>query len=143
VNVPLDAKSDDFLVRYKNTEDSASFTVIREKKLELSRETAVMSAEMQSIYCADDIVITLPENFQQENFLSETKAVTVSRVENPAVFRDSPYGLPAVYDIDIEGMSQLAQNIEISMKYDPSWFGEGSSVADYLEPKRWDAENQV
>lgn len=138
VNVPLNAESDNFLVKYKDREAKTSFTVMREEKIELSRETAVPSSGMQSIYCADDIVITLPENFLQEE-----KIVTVSRVDNPAVLIDTPYGLPTVYDISIEGMEQLPQNIQISMKYDPSWFDEGASVADYLEPRRWDEKNQV
>ena len=113
VNVPLNAESDNFLVKYKDREAKTSFTVMREEKIELSRETAVPSSGMQSIYCADDIVITLPENFLQEE-----KIVTVSRVDNPAVLIDTPYGLPTVYDISIEGMEQLPQNIQISMKYD-------------------------
>ncbi len=138
VNVPLDAESDNFLVKYKDREAKTSFTVMREERIELSRETAVPSSGMQSIYCADDIVITLPENFLQEE-----KTVTVSRVDNPAVLIDTPYGLPTVYDISIEGMEQLPQNIQISMKYNPSWFDEGTSVADYLEPRRWDEKNQV
>ena len=138
VNVPLDAESDHFLVKYKNMKAKTSFTVMREERIELSKETAVPSSEMQSISCADDIVITLPENF-----LKEEKIVTVSRVDNPAVLVDTPYGLPTVYDISIEGMEQLPQNIEIAMKYDPSWFEDGASVADYLEPRRWDEKNQV
>lgn len=138
VNVPLDAHSDDFVVRYKGKEAKTPFSVMQEEWVELFRKTATPSSEMQSIYCADDIVITLPENF-----LQEAKTVTVSRIDNPAVLRETPYGIPTVYDISIEGMEQLPQNIEIAMKYNPSWFEDGASVADYLEPRRWDEQHQV
>lgn len=138
VNVPLKAHSDDFIIRYKGKEAKAPFSVIQEEWVELTRETANPSPDMQSIYCGDDIVITLPENF-----LQEAKTVTVSRIDNPAVLRETPYGMPTVYDISIEGMEQLPQNIEIAMKYDPSRFEDGKSVADYLEPRRWDEQHKI
>lgn len=138
VNVPLDARSSDLNVKYKGQEAKAPFTVLPEEWLELSREKAEPSQEIQSVRCAEDIIVTLPGNF-----LGEEKTILVSKVNNPAVLADSPFGLSTVYDISIEGMQQLPEYIQISMKYDPDWFDEGTSVADYLEPRRWDAENQV
>lgn len=138
VNVPINAISDDFVIKYKKREVKVPFVILDEELVTLLEENIKPSSQVQEIRSDEGISLTLPGNFLQKD-----SAVTISKVENPPVIKESPIDAYEVYDISIEGMTQLNENIQISMKYDPEWFDEGVSVKDYLEPKRWDEENEM
>lgn len=137
-NIPLSGKSDDITVKNKSQKAKVHFDVLKEKWSEVTKETISPSSQMQTIGEKDEVFVTLPENF-----LKEEKTLTISKIDNPAVIKDSPLDAMTVYDVSIEGMTQLDEYIQISMKYDPNWFEKDEAVEDYLEALRWDEENKT
>ena len=135
INIPLFAVSDEIKVEYKKSSTKVPFEVIEQKLIKLFEETAQPSSQIQTLNSNGDVSITLPENF-----LSQPKAVTVSKVENPAVISDMPNDLVEVYDISIEGLTKLDGDISIGMKYDPEWFDEDDNIEELIEALRWDEE---
>jgi hypothetical protein len=136
--IPLDASSDEIKVAYKRSKATAPFTVLNESKVELGREELSPSPYLQTISVCEDISVTLPGSFLQNK-----KLLTVSQVEHPAVTQEHPFEHQKVYDISIDGLTQLDDTIEIAMKYDPAWFDPEVPLEEQLDAVRWDKETGV
>lgn len=138
INIPLDAKDGEITIEYKERIDSVPFEVEKERLVELASEAVQPSSDVRTIEFPNDIAITLPENF-----LETESTIVVSEVENPEVLSGSPFGVGKVYDISIDDMEQLDEYIQIAMAYDPDMIEDGKTIEDYINPLRWDDENDV
>ena len=138
VNIPVDAVSSDIMIKYNRRQTKVPFEILEKEMITLLEETIKPSTNVQHINADGEVSVTLPSQF-----LDEDRTISISKVINAPVLKESPLDTYEVYDISIAGMTQLKENIKISMKYNPAWFEEGDVIEDMIEPKRWDEENGV
>ncbi|MDD3236039.1 MAG: hypothetical protein PHH43_06905, partial [Candidatus Cloacimonetes bacterium] len=138
LTIPVDAQSGTIRIAYKRRKASASFVVLAEVRTELGRNEVSPSPRPQTISVCDDISVTIPGNF-----LSSNKRLAVSRVDNPAVTQEHPFEHQKVYDVSIEGLTQLDDTIAIAMKYDSSLLDDNDPLDEQIEALRWDQEAGV
>jgi|GEM_PF-6890685 len=136
VVIPKDAASGDIQVKTKDYfTNSVSFSVAEPELKKLSSEKVAPSSQKQTVSYKDEIKVTLPANF-----LEEEKELTISEMKNAPPNSLTTSEERHVFDVSIEGMDQLDDYIEIGMKYDPSLLDSGKPAEDQLVVMMWDEE---
>jgi hypothetical protein len=95
------------------------------------------SSQEQSISHNGEITVTLPPDL-----LDQERTLTLSQVTGAPANSINPFAANIVFDVSLEGMEQLADYIEITVKYDPMALHPDYPAADQLTAMRWDEAEQ-
>ncbi len=121
--------------------DSASnkvyFTVLDRVVAPLAAEIVEPSSEQQTVDFGEEISVTIPPGL-----LDRARSLSISEVTHSPPKSINPHGQSRILDVSIDGMTQLDDYIEISMKYDPALLNPDYGAEEQLAAMRWDDEDQ-
>jgi hypothetical protein len=138
VKIPADAESGDIqIVCGSSLSNAVPFSVTTPVTTTLLSQSVSPTADDQVINYNDDILITLPPDI-----LDTTRILSISKVEGAPMNAAAPFAPASAFDVSIEGMDQLTDYVEITVKYDPQTLNQDYPAADQLTAMRWDETEQ-
>jgi hypothetical protein len=138
VIIPDDAASGDISVKAGNSVSNTVYFGIEEMTVTpLMTEDVAPSSQEQSVSHNGEITVTLPPDL-----LDRERTLTLSQVTGAPANTITPFAAETVFDVVLEGMAQLSDYIEITVKYDASALNPDYPAADQLTAMRWDEEEQ-
>lgn len=139
VHVPLDGNSTPLRV-FDGTREVASvpFTVRQPKVTPLLRTTVAPSPNGKIVVSDAGVSVMIPGGL-----LREAKTLSVSRVDDAAAYRENPFDPIEVFDVKIDGMTELDRFVEIGIPYDPSKLDPSIPVDANFAPARWDEKEKT
>ncbi len=138
VMIPADAESGDIQIASGSSlSNTVPFFVTTPVTTTLLSQSVSPSATDQVINYNDDIMITIPPDI-----LDTTRTLSISKVEGAPVNATAPFSPASAFDVSIEGMDQLTDYIEITVKYDPEILNPDYPAGDQFTAMRWDEAEQ-
>ncbi|HPR64181.1 MAG TPA: GYF domain-containing protein [Thermoanaerobaculia bacterium] len=139
INTPLAPSCDEIALRLdEKIFASLSFQVKAPTVTPLYSGKVRPSEREQRVQTKEGISVTIPGGI-----LDRERTLAVSKVKDPALYRDSPFEEIEVYEVSIEGMTQLPGYIEIVVPYDPKLLDRSIPVEANFSPARWDEKRMV
>lgn len=136
VMIPANARAGRIHVSAGRKKSNAvEFALAQTKITPLHEEQVSPVAGGQVINYRDEVIINIPEGI-----LDRPRNLSISLVENAPVNTMAPPGNSMAIDVSIEGLTQLEDYLEISLKYDPAALNSAYSAHDQLAAMRWDEE---
>ncbi len=131
--VPEDAESGNIHIKSGDNESNTiPFVILSSVTTPLISQSVSPSSTEQVISYKDEVVVTIPQGI-----LDTTRNISISTVSNAPPNLLEPFGSNAI-DVTIDGLEQLNDFIEISVKYDPNRLNSDYSATEQLLAMRWD-----
>ncbi|MBF0229320.1 MAG: toxin-antitoxin system YwqK family antitoxin, partial [Desulfamplus sp.] len=131
--VPEDAESGNIHIKSgENESNTIPFVILSSVTTPLISQSVSPSSTEQVISYKDEVVVTIPQGI-----LDTTRNISISTVSNAPPNLLEPFGSNAI-DVTIDGLEQLNDFIEISVKYDPNRLNSDYSATEQLLAMRWD-----